>query len=72
MSYDAKVQDGKLVIIVDVSDKAIAAATVSKSAVLKAIKEGRDPDKLIPSLIASTGGFSTVGNVRVSLNVTKL
>lgn len=51
-----KVEDGKLMIVVDVSDKVIAAAELSKSQKTK--------------MVSTTGGFTRYGNISVSLNVT--
>lgn len=56
MNYDAKIQDGKLVIIVDVSEKALAAAEPSKSGKSK--------------VVATTRGFTGFGKVKLSMNVT--
>jgi uncharacterized protein YaaQ len=55
-NYTAEVRDGKLVIIVDVSAKAIEGAQLSKSEKSK--------------LLASTRGFTRFGNVALSMNVT--
>lgn len=55
MNYTAEIRDGKLVIICDVSEKTLAAATVSKSGKSK--------------VVATSNGFAGYGKVRVSLNV---
>jgi hypothetical protein len=55
MAYNMEIKANKLIITVDVDDKTIKAAPMSKSGKNK--------------LIASTGSFETVGNVRVGLNV---
>lgn len=54
-NVQAEVRDGKLVIIVDVSEKTLGAAELSKSGKSK--------------VVASTNGFTGYGPVRVSLNV---
>lgn len=54
-SYNMTIKGDKLIIEVDVSDKALKSAPTSKSGKNK--------------LLASTGGFEAVGNVRVGLNV---
>lgn len=65
----AEVRDGKLVIICGVGEKDLAAAIVSKSAAEKAEAKGLKAPA--PSIVATSGGFLMVGNVRVSLNVIK-
>jgi hypothetical protein len=58
MAYTMELKGGKLIITVDVSDKAVKDAPMSKSGKNK--------------LLASTGGFESAGQgIRVGLNVIK-
>lgn len=54
-NIEMKAQDGKLVIICDISKKTLEAAETSKSGKSK--------------VVASSHGFTTIEGVRVSLNV---
>jgi len=69
MNFKTAIDGDKLIITVDISKQAFANAVVSKSALKKAQDKGL-PEPA-PSLIATTGGFTSVGNVKLSLNVTK-
>lgn len=42
----------------------------SKSALAKALAKGIAPDQVPATMLATTGGFARVGDVKVSLNVT--
>jgi hypothetical protein len=67
--FTSKVVGSELILTVDISKEAIAGATVSKSGAAKALKDGLPVPA--PSLVATSCGFQTVGNVRFSLNVSK-
>jgi hypothetical protein len=69
MAYNVKVEGNELVIRVDISNDALAAATISKSAMAKAIEKKLPIPE--PSLVASSCGFQNAGKVKFSLNVTK-
>src|ERR1035437_614639 len=70
MAYTSKVEGSELVIRVDISKEAIDAASISKSAIAKAI-EKKLPVPTAGTLVASSCGFQNAGKVKFSLNVTK-
>jgi hypothetical protein len=65
MNVHAEIKDDKLVLTIDVSKATLDKPTVSGSEAARAAKEGRDPKA---TQIATTGGFTQFGAVKVSLN----
>jgi hypothetical protein len=65
-----KVVGDQLIITVDIGAASLAAATVSKSSIIKAMKAGL-PAPTDATLVATSCGFQSVGKVRYSLNVSK-
>jgi hypothetical protein len=70
MKYEI-VDGNKLAIVIDVSPEALKKAIQSKSALLKAAEKGLAASSVPANLLATTGGFITVGPVKLSLNVLK-
>ena len=64
MSINGTIKDGKLTLTVDLA----SAPYVSNSEKAKAEKEKRDP---VAHMLASSNGFTRLGDVRISLNVLK-
>lgn len=64
MAILGNVKDGKLTLTIDLA----AAPYVSVSEKAKATKEGREPKA---NMLASSGGFTRIGDCRVSFNVMK-
>ncbi len=67
MNVNSTVKDGKLILVIDLS----VAPVQSKSAIAKAIAAKQDPSTVPANLLATTAGFTSVGDVKVSLNVMK-
>lgn len=65
------VEGNKLCIVVDISPEALKNATKSKSAIAKALAKGQAADTVPASVVASSGGFTLCGPVKLSLNVIK-
>jgi hypothetical protein len=64
MAINGKVDGNKLVLTIDLAETPY----ISTSETKKAEKEGRTA---VARMLASTGGFTAIGNVSVSLNVMK-
>lgn len=69
MKYELVENGTKLCVIVDVTPAALAKATQSKSAIAKALAKGGKAEDVPATLLATTGGFVSVGPVKLSLNV---
>lgn len=61
---NSKVEGNKLTLTIQLADKAY----VSNSEAAKAAKEGRTA---LASMLATSGGFTRIGDLRVSFNVMK-
>jgi hypothetical protein len=66
MNVSSELKGTTLILSIDVSPKALAAAIVSKSGAAKALAAGKPEPK--PSVVASTGGFVMCGPVKVAVN----
>jgi hypothetical protein len=73
MKFEIVNQNGKdvLCIVIPVDPESLANAKQSKSALAKAAEKGLAASTVPATLVASTGGFTACGPVKVSLNVTK-
>ena len=67
MNVNGTIKDNKLILVVDLAHSCIQ----SKSAIAKAVEKGRDPSTVPANLLATTAGFTSFGDVKVSLNVMK-
>jgi hypothetical protein len=67
MNVNGTIKDNKLILIVDLTHDCIQ----SKSAIAKALDKGKDPATVPHNLLATTAGFTSFGDVKVSLNVMK-
>jgi hypothetical protein len=70
MKYEI-VDGNKLCIVIDISPEALKKAIQSKSALKKAAEKGLAASTVPFNLLATTSGFSTIGPVRLSMNVLK-
>ena len=64
MSVQGNVKDGKLILTIDLA----STPYVSNSEAVKAGKEGRPAQA---NMLASSGGFTRIGDCKVSFNVMK-
>ena len=64
MATSGKIENGKLILTIDLAKEPYVSGSEAK----KAVAEKRDP---IAAMLASSGGFTRIGDVRVSYNVMK-
>ena len=67
MNVNGTIKDNKLILVVDLAHSCVQ----SKRAIAMAVEKGRDPSTVPANLLATTFGFTSFGDVKVSLNVMK-